>query len=69
MSITADTTYVVSVNRNDFYGFTPAGLMSSVVSGPLHSVVGSNGVYGLDAGDFPSFSYNSSNYFTDVVVR
>ena len=43
--------------------------MSSVVNGPLRSVVGSNGVYGLAAGDFPSFSYNSSNYWTDVVVR
>ena len=69
MSIAADTTYVVSVNRNDYYGFTPAGLMSSVVNGPLHTVVGSNGVYGLAAGDFPSFSYNSANYCTDVVVR
>jgi hypothetical protein len=69
IDIPANTTYVVSVNRNDYYGFTPAGLLSSVVSGPLQSVVGSNGVYGLAAGDFPSFSYNSSNYFTDVVVN
>jgi hypothetical protein len=69
LGISADTTYVISVNRNDYYGFTPAGLMTSVSSGPLHTVVGSNGVYGLAAGDFPSFSYNSSNYFTDVVIR
>ncbi len=61
-------TYVVSVNANAFFGDTPAGLQSQVSSGVLSSVVGANGVFGSAAGVFPTGSFNSSNYFVDVVV-
>src|SRR5207248_4428493 len=61
--------YVASVNANSYYNSTVNGLLNQVVSGPLRSVVGSpNGVYGTASGLFPSNSYNSSNYFTDVDV-
>ena len=69
VALAANTTYVVSVNRNDMFGFTPAGFAAQIASGPIRSVVGSNGVYGLTAGDFPTFSYNSGNYYTDLVVQ
>jgi hypothetical protein len=62
-------TYVVSVNANAFFDITPGGLTTSQGVGQLHSVVGSNGVFGSSAGAFPTGTFNSSNYFVDVVVR
>ncbi len=64
-----NTTYVVSVNANSRYPVTLNGLLNQVSSGPLHTVAdGVNGVYGETLGSFPSQSYQSSNYFVDVVV-
>ena len=68
IALTANTTYVVSVNANSVFGVTPAGLATAAVSGPLQSVVGSNGVFGAAAGTFPTGSYNNGNYFTDLEV-
>ncbi len=68
LPITAGQTYVVSVNRNDFYPLTTSGLTNQIVAGPIRSVVGANGVYGNSSGTFPTNSWNDSNYFTDVVV-
>ena len=65
----AGSVYIASANANSYYNTTTNGLLSQVVSGPLRSVAGSpNGVYGTAAGLFPTGSYNSSNYFTDVDV-
>jgi N,N-dimethylformamidase beta subunit-like, C-terminal/Domain of unknown function (DUF4082)/Bacterial Ig-like domain len=62
-------TYVVSVNANAFFVMTSAGLQQRVLAGPLQSVAdGQNGVFGSAAGAFPTQTYNSSNYFVDVVV-
>jgi methionine-rich copper-binding protein CopC len=69
IALTPGQTYVVSVNANAVYAFTGAGLATQIVSGPLRSVVGTNGVFGASAGTFPTASYNASNYFVDVVVR
>ena len=64
-----DTTYVVSVNANAYFVTTGGGLASSVVSGPLSSVAdGANGVHSQAAGQFPTLSWNNSNYFVDLVV-
>ncbi|HEV8686949.1 MAG TPA: DUF4082 domain-containing protein, partial [Gaiellaceae bacterium] len=61
--------YVVSVNANARFGLTSLGLANELVSGPLRSVAdGQNGVFGDAAGVFPTKSYQSSNYFTDVEV-
>jgi hypothetical protein len=63
------TTYVTSVNANAYFSITPAGLASQVVAGPLRSVAdGQNGVYAATAGQFPTLSWNSSNYFVDLEV-
>jgi hypothetical protein len=64
------TVYVVSVNVNAYYVATAAGLATQASSGPLHSVAdGADGVFALTAGSFPSQSWNSTNYFVDVLVR
>ena len=64
-----NTTYVVSVNANSRYPVTLNGLATQVSSGPLHTVAdGLNGVYNSTLGSFPGQSYQSSNYFVDVVV-
>jgi hypothetical protein len=61
--------YVVSVGINTFFVTTHSALASQIVAGPLESVAdGVNGVYGPAAGTFPTKSFNSSNYFVDVVI-
>lgn len=69
VALSAGTTYVVSVNLNAKFVMTSGGLASARTSGPLSTVVGSNGVYGNSAGTFPTNSWNNSNYFVDLVVR
>ena len=67
LAIAANTTYVVSVNTgNTYYVGTDKGLASKITNQDLSSVVGSNGVYGT-AGAFPTGSYQTTNYFRDVV--
>ena len=67
LTITANTTYVVSVNTGaTYYVATASGLASQVVNGNLSSVVGNNGVYG-STGTFPTNSWQTANYFRDVV--
>ena len=67
ITITAGTTYVVSVNTgNTYYVTSDAGLAAQVVNGNLSSVVGSDGVYGT-SGAYPTSSWDSSNYFRDIV--
>ena len=68
VSITANTNYVVTVNTaNSYYVDTSGGLAASVVNGNLSTPVGNNGVYGTP-GQFPTSSYQNSNYFRDVVL-
>jgi hypothetical protein len=68
VSITPNTTYVVSVNTgNNYFVDTPGGLASSIVNSPLDSVAdGNDGVFG-GVNTFPTSSYNNSDYFRDVV--
>jgi len=69
LQLQPNTTYVVSINANTRYPVTVNGLLNPVSSGPLHTVAdGLNGVYNGTLGSFPDQSYQSSNYFVDVVV-
>jgi Domain of unknown function (DUF4082)/Bacterial Ig-like domain len=69
LQLQPNTTYVVSINANSRYPVTLNGLLNPVSSGPLHTVAdGLNGVYNGTLGSFPDQSYQSSNYFVDVVV-
>ena len=57
----------MSVNTaNNYYVATNSGLASQVSNNNLHSEVGSNGRYGT-SGQYPTNSYQNSNYFRDVV--
>jgi hypothetical protein len=70
IALQAGQTYVVSVGYNAFFDVTGAGLASQITNGPLHTIAdGANGVYANAAGLFPSQSWNSTNYFVDVVVQ
>ena len=69
ITLTAGSTYTVSVNVNTRFVSTVSGLASQVTAGPLHTVVGANGVFGTSAGTFPTGSWSNSNYFVDAVVR
>ena len=66
VSVTAGTTYIASYSiAGNHYSYTPNGLSSPVVNGPLETVA-NGGVYGYGAaGTFPSNS-SSSNYWVDV---
>ena len=68
VTITANTTYVVSYHTNaGHYAITPNGLAAAVTNGPL-TALASGGVYGYGAANaFPSASFNASNYWVDVV--
>jgi len=73
IAITGGTTYVASYHTNTgFYAATGAGLQAGVDNGPLHALsnasAGGNGVYRYTATSaFPSQSFNSANYWVDVV--
>ncbi len=68
VTITANTTYVVSFHTDTgHYAVTGNGLGSAVANGPLTALAG-GGVYAYgSANAFPSNTYNASNYWVDVV--
>ncbi|MEO8631585.1 MAG: DUF4082 domain-containing protein, partial [Betaproteobacteria bacterium] len=67
LNVQPGTPYVVSVNVGSFFPTTSGGLASQIVNGNISSLAdGNNGVFG-DAASFPGGSYQSSNYFRDVV--
>jgi hypothetical protein len=68
VSISANTTYVVSYHTDaGHYAFTSNGLASAVTNGPL-TALASGGVYTYgSANAFPTSSFNASNYWVDVV--
>jgi hypothetical protein len=69
VDVLAGVTYIVSVNCNVYYPDTEHGLDASLVNGPIHSLVGANGVYADDAGTFPTNEWHNSNYYRDVVFQ
>ncbi|WP_018612191.1 DUF4082 domain-containing protein [Segetibacter koreensis] len=75
VSISANTTYVASYFSNSGRYASTEGFFakSGVTNGPLTAlqagVSGANGVYKLGATGFPSSSYNSSNYWVDVLFK
>ncbi len=72
VSIQANTTYVISYHAPAGHYSSDVGFFSSAVNAPpLHAlqngVDGVNGVYLYGSGGFPNQSWNSSNYWVDVV--
>ncbi|MFT3869569.1 MAG: DUF4082 domain-containing protein [Nibricoccus sp.] len=67
LAINAAASYVVTVNTgNTYYVATELGLAAQVGNGNLRAAAGNNGVFG-PVGAFPTNSYQSTNYFRDVV--
>jgi hypothetical protein len=66
--VTAGTTYVASYRTDaGHYAVTLQGLASAVTNGPL-TALAAGGVYAYGSGNtFPSDTYNSANYWVDVV--
>jgi hypothetical protein len=73
VAITANTVYVVSYHTDiGRYAYTAAYFAATGVdNGPLHAlrngVSGGNGVYRYGGRVFPTSTYNSNNYWVDVV--
>lgn len=63
-------TYIVSVNANTEYAFTPNELSSIITNGILSSVAdNNNGVFNETPELFPFQSFNNSNYYRDLEVE
>jgi uncharacterized protein DUF4082/Big-like domain-containing protein len=73
IAIAANTVYVISYHTNvGRYAYTSAQFASAGVdNGPLHAlrngVSGGNGIYRYGAVAFPNSTFNSTNYWVDVV--
>ncbi|WP_409334744.1 DUF4082 domain-containing protein [Bradyrhizobium neotropicale] len=77
VSINANTTYIASYHTTGAYVASGGGFSSPVTSGPLtapsSASAGGNGVYGYGGnsttGLFPTSTFNSANYWADVVFQ
>jgi hypothetical protein len=75
VSITANTTYVISYHTNTGnYGYNGAYFASAGAdNAPLHALAngvdGANGVYLYGATAFPTQTWNATNYWVDVVYQ
>ena len=68
LGISANTDYIVDVsNSNDhYYAEEPSGFSAAIVSGHLHTYVGS-GAFSGTLGTMPTSVWQNTNYFRDVV--
>jgi phosphodiesterase/alkaline phosphatase D-like protein len=67
VAVTAGTTYVASYNApNGHYAGDGSYFTSDLVRGPLTAPAGNNGLFTYGSG-FPTSTFNSSNYWVDVV--
>ena len=74
VAVTANTTYVASYHTDTgHYAANGNYFGSQVDGGPLHAPAsgasGGNGVYGYGVSQFPTQSYQASNYWVDVVYN
>jgi hypothetical protein len=73
IAITAGTTYVAGYFAPNGHYSVGAGLTNAVDNAPLHTIPNAtspNGVYDYTlVGQFPTSSYNASNYLVDVMFR
>ena len=71
VEVAAGTTYVVSYySPTGRFSYTGAFFSEPWTAGPLTAPAGPNGRYRYGSGGgFPTGSWNSTNYFVDVVFR
>ncbi|WP_425376001.1 DUF4082 domain-containing protein [Rhizobium acidisoli] len=72
-TIAANTTYVASYHTTGAYVATDSFFTAAVTNGPLTAPASGNGLYAYGgsatAGLFPTSTFNSANYYADVVFR
>jgi Domain of unknown function (DUF4082) len=64
LPVSASTNYLVSVNANTHYVFTPAGTLNPIISGNLSATEG--GSFNETVGQFPDNPF-TLHYFRDIV--
>jgi len=70
LQITAGATYVASYHTTGSYVATGSYFNTAHTNGSLTALAGSNGVYAVGSGaTFPTQSYQSTNYWVDVVFH
>ncbi len=70
VAIQANTVYVASYHTNTgFYSSNVGYFGGQHDSWPLHGPAGANGVFAVGGSQFPSLSFNSTNYWVDVVFN
>ncbi|WP_253958306.1 DUF4082 domain-containing protein [Rhizobium sp. WYJ-E13] len=70
LQITAGATYVASYHTTGSYVATANYFTTAHTNGSLTALAGSNGVYAVGSGStFPTSSYQSTNYWVDVVYN
>jgi hypothetical protein len=74
ISIAANTTYVVSVSSASYYSdsvnyFATSGVTAAPLTALKNGQDGSNGVYVYGKNKFPTATWNSTNYWVDVVYQ
>jgi N,N-dimethylformamidase beta subunit-like protein/uncharacterized protein DUF4082/Big-like domain-containing protein/putative Ig domain-containing protein len=74
IAIAANTTYVASYHTNGFYSADRNFFATASTNGPLtapaSASIGGNGVYTYGSSvNFPSSTYNASNYWVDVIFQ
>ena len=70
VSIAADTDYVASYHTDTgFYAATGGGFAEAKTNGPLSAPAGDNGLYAYGGTQFPTGSWNSTNYWVDVTFQ
>jgi hypothetical protein len=71
VTLTPGTIYVASYHTTTgFYSADGNYFASALTNGPLTAPAGSNGVYAYGSGsNFPTGTYNSTNYWVDVVFN
>ncbi|MGO7019983.1 DUF4082 domain-containing protein [Rhizobium leguminosarum] len=70
LQITAGATYVASYHTTGSYVATAGYFNTAHTNGSLTALAGTNGVYAVGSGStFPTQSYQSSNYWVDVVFN
>ncbi|TBE59976.1 DUF4082 domain-containing protein (plasmid) [Rhizobium beringeri] len=67
--IAVGTTYVASYSTTGSYVATAGYFTSAHTHGSLTALAGANGVYAVGGSAFPTSSYQSSNYWVDVVYN
>jgi hypothetical protein len=70
VQVTAGTTYVVSYHApNGHYSTSGGYFADTFTSGDLTVEAGTNGRYLYGGGGFPTYSWNATNYWVDVVFE